>query len=80
MMTYGFPFLDIKLFQIPAVTEWHLIKEESSVLFFSPPFHKISVYVDESNIKELNETQLILAHKAEYFPLFTANYTEHFPG
>lgn len=79
-MTYRFPFLDIKLFHIPAVSEWHLIKEESSVLSLFLPFHKISVYVDESNIKELNGTQLILAHKDEYFPLFTANYTEHFPG
>lgn len=40
----------IKLFQIPAVTEWHLIKEKSLFLLLHfllfLPFHKISVQVD----------------------------------
>lgn len=51
---------DIKLFQMPAEVEWHLIKEESSFLFsfYFVPFHKKkkkkTARVDKSQMKELN--------------------------
>lgn len=88
MMTYGFPFFyfyflgggDIKLFQMPVETEWHLIKESSFLIsFYFVPFHKKQNISSsrKSHMKEKQGSELLL--RAENPPLFTAfETTLHF--